>query len=101
MIYCDVYDPADNDDNVMKTDDNCCDGDDADDDDDDSIVFLTNQLVFSFRCGDALHLNKQLIKSDQRAYQKELDRNYHTLLNQLEPYLRNKFGSLRGSIRKK
>lgn len=56
---------------------------------------------FMKRCGDALHLNKQLIKNDQRAYQKELERNYHKLMNQLEPFLKNKFGSLRGSIRKK
>ncbi|XP_048582972.1 dedicator of cytokinesis protein 7-like [Nematostella vectensis] len=56
---------------------------------------------FMKRCGDALHVNKQLIKSDQRAYQKELERNYHKLMEQLEPLLRNKFGSLRGSMRKK
>ncbi|KXJ08436.1 Dedicator of cytokinesis protein 7 [Exaiptasia diaphana] len=56
---------------------------------------------FMKRCGDALHLNKSLIKTDQRAYQKELERNYHQLVNQLEPFLKNRFGTLRGSIRKK
>lgn len=53
------------------------------------------------RCGDALQKNKHLITADQRAYQRELDRNYHKLNEQLEPMLHNKYGSLRGSMRKK
>ncbi|KAJ7372911.1 Dedicator of cytokinesis protein 6 [Desmophyllum pertusum] len=56
---------------------------------------------FIKRCGDALHRNKHLITFEQRAYQKELERNYTKLTEQLEPLLKNKFGSLRGSTRQK
>ncbi|XP_073227641.1 dedicator of cytokinesis protein 7-like isoform X3 [Porites lutea] len=56
---------------------------------------------FVKRCGDALQRNKHLITVDQRAYQKELERNHTKLTEQLEPLLKNKFGSLRGSMRQK
>ncbi|XP_027052730.1 dedicator of cytokinesis protein 7-like, partial [Pocillopora damicornis] len=56
---------------------------------------------FIKRCGDALQRNKQLIASDQRAYQKELEKNFTQLTEQLEPLLRNKSGTLRGSTRQK
>ncbi|XP_015776632.1 PREDICTED: dedicator of cytokinesis protein 7-like [Acropora digitifera] len=56
---------------------------------------------FVKRCGDALQKNKHLITLDQRAYQKELERNYTKLTEKLEPLLKNKFGSLRGSMRQK
>ncbi|XP_068675223.1 dedicator of cytokinesis protein 7-like [Montipora foliosa] len=56
---------------------------------------------FVKRCSDALQKNKHLITVDQRAYQKELERNYTKLTEQLEPLLKNKFGSLRGSMRQK
>ncbi|XP_067028614.1 dedicator of cytokinesis protein 7-like isoform X1 [Acropora muricata] len=56
---------------------------------------------FVKRCGDALQKNKHLIQLDQRAYQKELERNYTKLTEKLEPLLKNKFGSLRGSMRQK
>ena len=58
-------------------------------------------LVVHFRCGDALQKNKHLITVDQRAYQKELERNYTKLTEQLEPLLKNKFDTLRGSMRQK
>lgn len=58
-------------------------------------------VALLFRCGDALHRNKHLITFEQRAYQKELERNYTKLTEQLEPLLKNKFGSLRGSTRQK
>uniref|UniRef100_A0A7M5X2J4 Dedicator of cytokinesis protein 7 n=2 Tax=Clytia hemisphaerica TaxID=252671 RepID=A0A7M5X2J4_9CNID len=55
---------------------------------------------FVKRCSDALSLNKSLISQDQRAYQKELERNYHTFVEKLEPLLKSKFGQLRGSLRR-
>lgn len=66
-------------------------------------VFLSigNFALVFFRCGDALQKNKHLITLDQRAYQKELERNYTKLTEKLEPLLKNKFGSLRGSMRQK
>jgi len=45
-------------------------------------------------------MNKSLISQDQRAYQKELERNYHTFVEKLEPLLKSKFGQLRGSLRR-
>ena len=62
---------------------------------------IGNFAVIFFRCGDALQKNKHLITLDQRAYQKELERNYTKLTEKLEPLLKNKFGSLRGSMRQK
>ena len=58
-------------------------------------------LLLCTRYRDALKKNRQLITSDQRAYQKELQRNYTQLTEQLETLLRNKFGTLRGSSRQK
>lgn len=62
---------------------------------------IRNFAFIFFRCGDALQKNKHLIQQDQRAYQKELERNYIKLTEKLEPLLKNKFGSLRGSMRQK
>lgn len=55
---------------------------------------------FVKRCSDALSLNKSLISQDQRAYQKELERNYTQFVEKLEPLLKSKFGQLRGSLRR-
>ena len=65
-----------------------------------TLTVLRNFLLCT-RCGDALQRNKQLIASDQRAYQKELEKNFTQLTEQLEPLLRNKSGTLRGSTRQK
>ena len=67
----------------------------------DRFLSTCNCLAICFRCSDALQKNKHLITVDQRAYQKELERNYTKLTEQLEPLLKNKFGSLRGSMRQK
>jgi len=56
---------------------------------------------FVKRCDEALSKNKKLISEDQRAYQKELERNYHQFVEKLEPLLKSKFGQLRGSLRKR
>ncbi|XP_057299405.1 dedicator of cytokinesis protein 7-like isoform X1 [Hydractinia symbiolongicarpus] len=56
---------------------------------------------FVKRCEEALAKNKSLISMDQRAYQKELERNYHQFVEKLEPLLKSKFGQLRGSLRKR
>ena len=53
------------------------------------------------RCEDALHKNKHLISPEQRAYHKEMERNFIKLSEELQPMLHNKFGTLRGSFRKK
>ncbi|XP_064467293.1 dedicator of cytokinesis protein 6-like [Ornithodoros turicata] len=55
---------------------------------------LQNRLRLSFKdfcrkCNDALRKNKALIGADQRDYQKELDRNYHSLTQRLQPMIRN------------
>ncbi|XP_015777841.1 PREDICTED: dedicator of cytokinesis protein 7-like [Acropora digitifera] len=65
------------------------------------MIILDSFKEFVKRCGDALQKNKHLIQQDQRAYQKELERNYIKLTEKLEPLLKNKFGSLRGSMRQK
>ena len=65
------------------------------------FLSVGNFVAVCFRCGDALQKNKHLITVDQRAYQKELERNYSKLTEKLEPLLKNKFGSLRGSMRQK
>ena len=45
-------------------------------------------VLFSFyRCADALKKNKTLIGADQRAYQRELDRNYHNFTSGLMPLI--------------
>ena len=53
------------------------------------------------RCEEALSKNKKLISEDQRAYQKELERNFNQFVEKLEPLLKSKFGQLRGSLRKR
>ena len=53
------------------------------------------------RSAEALSKNKTLITPDQRAYQKELEKNYKVFVDKLEPLLKKRFGTLRGSLRKK
>ncbi|XP_065674534.1 dedicator of cytokinesis protein 7 isoform X2 [Hydra vulgaris] len=55
---------------------------------------------FVKRCEQALIKNKALITLEQKAYQKELEKNFQTFVEKLEPLLKSKFGNLRGSIRK-
>ncbi|XP_033123079.1 dedicator of cytokinesis protein 7-like isoform X2 [Anneissia japonica] len=45
---------------------------------------------FSKRCSDALRKNKTLIASDQKEYQKELERNYHRFTDRLTPLIANR-----------
>ncbi|XP_071954468.1 dedicator of cytokinesis protein 7-like [Antedon mediterranea] len=45
---------------------------------------------FSKRCSDALRKNKTLIASDQKEYQKELERNYHRFTDRLMPLIANR-----------
>ena len=40
-----------------------------------------------YRCGDALHRNKSLIGPDQKEYQRELERNYHSVRDKLGPLI--------------
>ena len=40
-----------------------------------------------FRCGDTLQRNKSLIGIDQKDYQRELERNYHQIKDQLSPLI--------------
>eukprot|EP00794_Sanderia_malayensis_P007879 gene7879-8730_t len=54
---------------------------------------------FAKRSGDALSKNKKLITIEQRAYQKELEKNYKLFVDKLEPLLKKRFGTLRGSLR--
>ncbi|XP_028405418.1 dedicator of cytokinesis protein 7-like [Dendronephthya gigantea] len=49
-------------------------------------------------CGEALKKNKELITEEQKEYQKELRKNYKALQEQLNPLLKNRFGTLRGSV---
>lgn len=42
-------------------------------------------MILFLRCHDALKKNKNLIGSDQRDYQKELDRNYKRFTERLQP----------------
>jgi hypothetical protein len=42
---------------------------------------------FFYRCADALKKNKTLIGADQRAYQHELDKNYHSFTSSLMPLI--------------
>ena len=51
-----------------------------------------------FSCGEALKKNKELITEEQIPYQKELRNNYRALQEQLNPLLKNRFGTLRGSM---
>ena len=51
-----------------------------------------------FSCGEALKKNKELITEEQIPYQKELRKNYKALQEQLDPLLKNRFGTLRGSM---
>uniref|UniRef100_A0A8C4NMK2 DOCKER Lobe C domain-containing protein n=1 Tax=Eptatretus burgeri TaxID=7764 RepID=A0A8C4NMK2_EPTBU len=46
------------------------------------------------RCSDALRKNKALIGSDQKEYQRELERNYHRLVEALQPMLQRKIAQL-------
>ena len=53
-------------------------------------------FVFVFcRCSDALHKNKTLISSDQKEYQRELERNYHSVRDKLLPYISSSLPSLK------
>nr|XP_022315801.1 dedicator of cytokinesis protein 7-like isoform X2 [Crassostrea virginica] len=59
-----------------------------------------NKLRLSFKdflkkCSDALHKNKTLISSDQKEYQRELERNYHSVRDKLLPYISSSLPSLK------
>ncbi|XP_056020103.1 dedicator of cytokinesis protein 7-like isoform X2 [Ostrea edulis] len=59
-----------------------------------------NKLRLSFKdflkkCSDALHRNKSLISSDQKEYQRELERNYHSVRDKLLPYISSNLATLR------
>ncbi|XP_069126839.1 dedicator of cytokinesis protein 7-like isoform X2 [Argopecten irradians] len=59
-----------------------------------------NKLRLSFKdflkkCSDSLHRNKTLITSDQREYQRELERNYHALKEKLHPMISSNASTLR------
>lgn len=45
---------------------------------------------FQYACHVALKLNKQLIGPDQKEYQRELDRNYTRITEQLRPMIKNR-----------
>jgi len=54
-----------------------------------------NEMRLAFKkflhvCSVALKANKKLIKSDQLEYQREMDRNYHKMSEQLRPLLANR-----------
>uniref|UniRef100_UPI00358FDEC1 dedicator of cytokinesis protein 7-like isoform X3 n=1 Tax=Myxine glutinosa TaxID=7769 RepID=UPI00358FDEC1 len=53
---------------------------------------------FIKRCSDALRKNKALIGSDQKEYQRELERNYHKLVEALQPMLVRKIAQLYKSL---
>lgn len=44
-------------------------------------------ILCVFRCGDALQRNKSLIGPDQKEYQRELERNYHSIKDKLGPLI--------------
>lgn len=48
-------------------------------------VVSATSIKFFCRCHDALKKNKNLIGSDQRDYQRELDRNYKRFTEKLQP----------------
>ncbi|XP_070541056.1 dedicator of cytokinesis protein 7-like isoform X2 [Ptychodera flava] len=50
---------------------------------------------FSNKCGDALRKNKSLIGTDQREYQRELERNYHCFVDRLSPLISNRKGTIK------
>ncbi|XP_052686723.1 dedicator of cytokinesis protein 7-like isoform X3 [Crassostrea angulata] len=59
-----------------------------------------NKLRLSFKdflkkCSDALHKNKFLISSDQKEYQRELERNYHSVRDKLLPYISSNLATLK------
>lgn len=59
-----------------------------------------NKLRLSFKdflkkCSDALHKNKSLISSDQKEYQRELERNYHSVRDKLLPYISSNLATLK------
>lgn len=59
-----------------------------------------NKLRLSFKdflkkCSDALHRNKSLISSDQKEYQRELERNYHSVREKLLPYISSNLATLK------
>jgi hypothetical protein len=62
-----------------------------------SLIFTLGLSVIS-SCGEALKKNKDLITEEQIPYQKELRRNYKALHDKLDPLLKNRFGTLRGSM---
>lgn len=52
-----------------------------------------------FRCQDALKKNKNLIGSDQRDYQRELERNYKRFTEKLQPLVNSQNITVINSIR--
>lgn len=57
---------------------------------------MNMRVCFAFdRCSDALHRNKSLISSDQKEYQRELERNYHSVREKLLPYISSNLATLK------
>ena len=48
---------------------------------------MTSYSISIYRCETALLRNKKLIGEDQREYQKELERNYNNVREQLTPLI--------------
>lgn len=46
-----------------------------------------SQFIFNYRCNDALKKNKNLITSEQKEYQKEIERNYLKFTERLNPLI--------------
>ena len=49
------------------------------------IFPFCNKFVLLHRCDDALRRNKKLISSDQKEYQKELEKNYARFHRHMSP----------------
>jgi len=52
-----------------------------------SVCVCVYLSVCLCRCGDTLQRNKSLIGVDQKDYQRELERNYHHIKDQLSPLI--------------
>lgn len=48
---------------------------------------MFNKIIFFCRCGDALLKNKSLITPEQKEYQRELERNYHSFREKISPMI--------------
>ncbi len=50
-------------------------------------MFPCSNVVFPCRTGEALQRNKSLIGVDQKEYQRELERNYHSVKERMAPLI--------------